>query len=54
MDAILTVLEGISNFFGFFGEISGFVSTNWNFGKTVADFLDWLLRFVAPWFGIEV
>jgi len=54
MEGILAFLEGLSNFFGLFGETSGIISANWFFGQYLADFFTWLLKFVGPWFGIEI
>ena len=54
MDGILLALEGISNFFGLFGEAAGFISGGWFFGQYLADFFTWLIEFgstVAGFFG---
>ena len=54
MEGVLLFLEGISSFFGLFGETAGFISSGWFFGQYLADFLTWLIGFgstVAGFFG---
>jgi len=51
MDGILLFLEAISNFFGIFGATSDFISGNWYFGQSLADFFAWLIEFFGGLFG---
>ena len=45
LNGVLLFLEGLSNFFGIFSTTHSTISTNWSFGKALADFATWLIGF---------